>query len=110
MEKNEKLKAFAKEMKEGFQLVNEKRDEEAKKKLQPFIELMRKSGAPHIRLFSTYSIAQIRTGELEGFMQTYAEVKEMKPKNEEEKKQKQQLDRFFNDLMMELQKEEGHSS
>ncbi|GAE25267.1 hypothetical protein JCM9140_1249 [Halalkalibacter wakoensis JCM 9140] len=107
MEKTEKLKAFAKEMKEGFQLVKEKKDHEALKKLQPFVELMRRSGAPHIRLFATYSIAQIRTGELEGFLETYAEVKEMEAKSDEELKLKEQLDGFFNDLMNELQKEDG---
>ncbi|WP_227936806.1 hypothetical protein [Alkalihalobacillus deserti] len=106
MEKTEKLKVFAQEMKEGFQLVKEKRDEEAIKKLQPFIQLMRQSQAPHIRLFASYSLAQIRTGDLEGFLQTYSEVKEMNPKTEEELKFKQQLDGFFNDLMEELQKED----
>ncbi|MDT8859625.1 hypothetical protein N0O92_05210 [Alkalihalobacillus sp. MEB130] len=109
MEKTEKLKAFAQEMKEGFQLVKEKRDEEALKKLEPFVELMRRSEAPHIRLFSTYSIAQIRTGKLEGFLQTYAEVKEMEAKTEEEAKLKEQLDGFFNELMVELQKEDGQA-
>ncbi|MCL7748200.1 hypothetical protein [Halalkalibacter alkaliphilus] len=110
MEKTEKLKAFAQEMKEGFQLVKEKRDDEALNKLKPFVELMRRSSAPHIRLFSTYSIAQIRTGDLEGFLQTYAEVKEMEAKSEEETKFKEQLDGFFNDLMAELQKDNGHPS
>lgn len=105
MEKTEKLKAFAQEMKEGFELVKEKRDAEAINKLEPFIELMRRSKAPNIRLFASYSIAQIRTGDLEGFLQTYSEVKDMAPKTEEEIKFKEQLDGFFNDLMEELQKE-----
>jgi hypothetical protein len=106
MQKTEKLKVFAQEMKDGLQLVKEKRDHEAIKKLQPFIELMRKSNAPQIRLFSSYSIAQIRTGDLEGFLQTYSEVKEMEAKTDDEKKYKQQLDGFFENLMEELQKED----
>ncbi|GAE35430.1 hypothetical protein [Halalkalibacter akibai] len=105
MEKTEKLKVFAQEMKEGLQLVQEKQDHAAIKKLQPFVELMRQSQAPHIRLFSSYSLAQIRTGDLEGFLQTYSEVKEMTPKTEEETKLKNQLDGFFTDLMEELQKD-----
>ena len=110
MDKSAKLKAFAQEMKEGYQLVKEKRDEEAKEKLRPFIELMRKSSAPHIRLFVSYSIAQVRTGEFEGFLQTYQEVKNMTAKNAEEEKLKEQLDGFFQNLMEELEKEENHSS
>ncbi|ARK31494.1 hypothetical protein [Halalkalibacter krulwichiae] len=106
MEKKEKLKEFALEMKEGFQLVKEKRDEEAIQKLQPFVELMRRSKAPNIRLFSAYSIAQIRTGDLDGFLQTYSEVKDMEPRSDEETKYKMQLDGFFHDLMTELQKQE----
>ncbi|TWI57230.1 hypothetical protein [Halalkalibacter nanhaiisediminis] len=108
MDKSAKLKAFALEMKEGYQLVQEKRYEEAKVKLRPFIELMRQSGAPHIRLFVSYSISQIRTGEFEGFLQTYQEVQEMAPKNIEEEKLKEQLDGFFKNIMEELQKEENH--
>lgn len=108
MDKSVKLKAFAQDMKEGYQLVKEKRDAEAKEKLRPFIELMRKSGAPHIRLFVSFSIAQIRTGDLEGFLETYQEVKDMTPKNREEEKLKEQLDGFFVNVMEELQKKEGH--
>ncbi|MCM3716223.1 hypothetical protein [Halalkalibacter oceani] len=106
MDKTARLKAFAEEMKQGYQLVKEKKDKEAIQKLRPFIELMRQSEAPHIRLFVSYSIAQIRTGDLEGFLQTYEEVKGMSPKSEEDEQLKSQLDGFFVDMMEELQKKE----
>lgn len=106
VEKNEKLQAFAMEMKQGYTFVKEGKNEEAIKKLRPFVELMRTSGAPNIRLFVSYSIAQIRTGDIEGFLQTYAEIKEMDPKNTDEQSLKNQIDGFFTDLMDELQKNE----
>ncbi|NEU29689.1 hypothetical protein GN156_02730 [bacterium LRH843] len=106
MDKAVKLRAFAQDMKEGYQLVKEKRDEEAKEKLKPYIELMRKTGTPHLRLFVSYSIAQIRTGEFEEFLQTYQDVREIVPKTKEEEEIKKQLDGFFENVMEELQKEE----
>ncbi|OLS39514.1 hypothetical protein BTR22_01195 [Alkalihalophilus pseudofirmus] len=107
MTKEEKLQAFADKMKEGFRLLSEKRNEEAIETLKPFVELTKKSGGEHIRLFVHYSLAQIRTGDFNGFLETYEAVKKMKPKTTEEEKLKGQLDGFFNDLMEELGKSSG---
>jgi hypothetical protein len=109
MNKQEKLKAFAQEMKEGYQLVKMKKDAEAIEKLKPFITLMRQSQAEHVRLFVYYSIAQVRMGDFEGFLETYEEVKSMKAKNDEELELKKQLDGLFHDLMEELGKQEEPS-
>ncbi len=96
-------------MKEGFKLVSEKRNEEAIEALKPFVELMKNSGGEHIRLFVHYSIAQIRTGDLEGFLESYEYVKKMTAKTSEEEALKNQLDGFFIDLMEQLGKDTGQS-
>ncbi|GAE31219.1 hypothetical protein JCM9152_2674 [Halalkalibacter hemicellulosilyticusJCM 9152] len=103
-----KLQAFAMEMKKGFDLLQEGQYEEALRALKPFIELMRQGGAPHIRLFVSYGIAQFRTGDMEGFLETYGAVKEMKTKNDEEERLKSNLDQLFETLMSELEKEQDH--
>lgn len=107
IDKEERLKAFAAEMKAGYQLVKEKRNDEAVKKLKPFITLMKQSDAPHIRLFVSYSIAQLRTGDVDGFLVTYGDIKEMKAKNKEDILLKQQVDELFEELMEQFQNGEG---
>jgi hypothetical protein len=107
--KEEKLQAFADKMKEGFKLVSEKRNEEAIETLKPFVELMKKSGGEHIRLFVHYSLAQIRTGDFNGFLETYEAVRTMKAKTEEEERLKAQLDGFFTELMEQLGNASGQS-
>ncbi|WP_062048015.1 hypothetical protein [Bacillus sp. JCM 19034] len=104
-QKATKLQAFAMEMKEGFTLLKDGQYEEALKKLKPFIELMKQGDAPHVRLFVSYGIAQFRTGDMEGFLETYANVKEMKANNEEEKRLKSNLDQLFETMMNELDRE-----
>ncbi|WP_088103537.1 hypothetical protein [Halalkalibacter urbisdiaboli] len=107
MSKQEKLKAFALEMKEGFQLVKQKKDHEAIEKLSPFVTLMKQSGANQIRLFVYYSIAQIRTGDIEGFLSTYEQTKQMKPNTDEEQELLNEMDKLFFDLMEELGQKEN---
>ncbi|WP_100404873.1 hypothetical protein [Bacillus solitudinis] len=104
MSRQEKLKELAKEMKEGYKLVKEKKDAEAIEKLRPFIILMRQSQAEQIRLFVYYSFAQFRTGDIDGFLETYENVKGMSPKNDEEKELKNQIDDLFINIMEELKK------
>ncbi len=100
----ERLKAFAANLKEGYKHMKAERFGEAKKLFFPYIELMKKSGARQFRLFYSYSIAQIRTGDIDGFIESYHEVQTIPISTKEEEEMKYRLDELFFALLDEMQK------
>jgi len=102
MDARKNLQSFAHDMTKGYRLIREKRDEEGLKKLQPFITLFLKMGTFDMRLFSSYCIAQFRTGDIEGFLQTYEYIQKNDVKTDEERKVKAKLDRLFHEIMEQL--------
>lgn len=106
MNQSEELKTFAQKLKEGYKLMDEGQYEEAKVEFAPFIEMMRRADTLQFRLFYSYSIAQLRTGDIDGFFKTYHEIQGIKLKSKEEERQKKQVDELFFNMMEELEREE----
>ncbi|WP_059103975.1 hypothetical protein [Shouchella shacheensis] len=100
------LRTFAEDMKQGFACVKKKQDHEAISKLKPFVELMEKSDTKHVRLFVYYAMAQFRTGDVDGFLQTYGKIQDVQMESAEEESLKKQLDQWFVTLMKEMDQQE----
>ncbi|MDQ0207923.1 hypothetical protein [Alkalicoccobacillus murimartini] len=106
MNKEEKLKALGEGMKQGIELIREKKDKEGLEKLMPFAEIMRAGDARQVRVFVNIGLAQLRLQDIEGFLQTYEEVQNITATSEKEEQLKKEMDEWFNLLMERLGKDE----
>ncbi|MBU8908964.1 hypothetical protein [Desertibacillus haloalkaliphilus] len=106
MSGTENIRKLTEEIKAGYQLVKEKKFEEAKQKLEPYVQVLHSKEKPNVRLLVNYSIAQFGTGDFEGFLQSYTEIKELEATNCSEEQRIKQLDNFFHQVMDHLSKED----
>ncbi|WP_413379617.1 hypothetical protein [Alkalihalobacillus sp. 1P02AB] len=100
----EELTHFAKQITKGIELVKNKQEQKALQILAPFVHLMKESGTNHIRLFSYYAIAELRTGDIDGFVESYLAVKEMPAATKEEEDMQSKLEGLFHSVFDELNK------
>ncbi|GAF63990.1 hypothetical protein BTS2_0882 [Bacillus sp. TS-2] len=96
------LQNFANQIKEGIVLVKSEKYEAGMQQLAPFVEIMKESNKSHIRLFFYYSIAQLRLGEIDGFLESYRLIQLMEATTREEELMKQELNPLFKQLLEEL--------
>ncbi|BAB06605.1 hypothetical protein P4637_08920 [Halalkalibacterium halodurans] len=102
MNKEDALRSFVKEVKKGKQQLKDKRFEEGIQTLTPYIELFRQTDVAEPQVFVSYAIAQLRTGEFEGFLRTVEDIKGMELKTEAEVKAVEKLEGFLHDVLAQL--------
>lgn len=78
--------------------------EEAKNTFDPYVQMMRQTSKRNYRLFFTYSLAQLYTADIDGFIETYSELQSVTPVTKEEEEMKKKLEETFLLLMEEMNK------
>ncbi|MGO4889334.1 hypothetical protein ACJ2A9_16420 [Anaerobacillus sp. MEB173] len=97
MEKKEKLRQISNQLKLGYELVSQKKYSEAKDKLGPYVPIFHTKEKPNIRLMGNYCLAQFGSGDIDGFLHSYAELKDSNLMNPTEKELTmiRQIDELF---------------
>lgn len=103
-DKKQALQGFVKQMQTGIQLIKDNKYEEGMNQLKPYVALMEEANTYPIRMFAYYAMAQFKTGDIDGFIQTYEKIQSIDAVDEEDEKVKQIIHQWFVALMDQMGK------
>ncbi|MBB5174825.1 hypothetical protein [Texcoconibacillus texcoconensis] len=101
----ENLRELAQKLTTGYKKVQEGNYEQGKEILEPLMPIFHRSDQPNMTLLVHYGFAQVGTGNVEGFLETYAEVKEISPANKREAQLKDQAKSLVNEVLEHIHSE-----